>query len=160
MYTYNEIKMNCKPDIAFRYASQVEAWPQLLPHYRHIKFHRGSGGKGGLVEMAAVRPFKPFNWPVWWMSEMNVKPEEHFVGYTHIQGVTRGMEVEWRLEDEGDQVKVSIIHKWDRPPLGRRLAAAIIGHMFVHVIADRTLQGLKLQAEAEAQREAEVGIYG
>lgn len=156
MYTHNEIMMKCSLETAFRYARQVEFWPELLPHYRSTVFHRGGSEHGGLVEMAAIRSFKPFNWPVWWVSEMEVRPEEMVIAYKHIRGVTKGMEVEWRLANEGDSVIVSITHQWDRPPIGRQLASNLIGEVFVHAIADQTLQGLKLQAE----QEGEVSLYG
>ncbi|MFF2479420.1 SRPBCC family protein [Paenibacillus sp. NPDC058071] len=148
MYTYNETTMRCSPEIAFRYASEVEKWPELLSHYRSTFFYEGNGRQGGVVEMAAVRPFPFFNWPVWWRSEMKVDEPGRRVLYTHTRGVTKGMEVEWRLVPEGESsVKVSIKHVWNEPPFGRRRIARLIGAWFVYVIAQRTLNGLRLQAE-------------
>jgi hypothetical protein len=50
-------------------ARSVERWPEWLPHYRWVRFHEKRGA-GGLVEMAAYRPFWSFvpDWPTWWMS--------------------------------------------------------------------------------------------
>ncbi|MCM3627575.1 SRPBCC family protein [Paenibacillus glycanilyticus] len=151
MYTRNEITINCDKNTAFRYARQVEQWPALLPHYRGVQFEQGSSDQGGLVMMRAVRPFKPFKWPVWWVSEMRVDDQQCSVYYKHVRGVTSGMEVEWQIEPHGHerQVKVIIIHRWLQPPFGRRLASDMIGDLFVHAIADRTLQGLKEQIELQ-----------
>jgi Polyketide cyclase / dehydrase and lipid transport. len=160
MYTRNEITINCDKNTAFQYARQVEQWPVLLPHYRAVRFEQGSSDQGGLVLMKAVRPFKPFKWPVWWVSEMNVDEQSCSVYYKHVRGVTTGMEVEWLIESIGHgnqvQVKVIIIHRWLQPPFGRRLASDMIGEVFVYAIADRTLQGLKEQIEQQAVQE-EVG---
>ncbi|GGG88846.1 SRPBCC family protein [Paenibacillus radicis (ex Gao et al. 2016)] len=150
MYTYNEVTMNCSAETAFRYAREVERWPELLSHYRRTSFEQGGSDTGGKVEMAAYRLFKPLKWPVWWTSDMEIDEAKQVVQYKHIKGVTRNMEVEWRLEPVAeDAVKVSIIHRWYSPPFGRRMLAGIICDMFVHAIADRTLQGLKQHAEQE-----------
>ncbi|MUT65371.1 SRPBCC family protein [Paenibacillus sp. NEAU-GSW1] len=152
MRTYNEITMQCSADTAFQFAKQVESWPELLSHYRSVTFRQGDSSKNnGLVEMAAVRPFNRLRWPVRWTSQMEVNESRRLVKYLHVRGVTRGMEVEWRLEREDasqdNSVIVSIVHRWRQPPFGRRLAAGIIGRLFVHAIAQRTLQGLKRHAE-------------
>jgi hypothetical protein len=48
-------------------AVEVERWPEWLPHYRWVrKLERRVDG--GLVEMAAWRPFGPLNYPTWWVS--------------------------------------------------------------------------------------------
>ncbi|KQO17176.1 SRPBCC family protein [Paenibacillus sp. Leaf72] len=154
MHTYNEVTMRCEPLTAFHYARKIENWPQLLPHYRQIQFRYGGSERGGLVKMAAVRPFKRFQWPVWWESEMVISEEELMVGYRHVRGVTKGMEVEWRIVPAGEKVSVSIVHRWNAPPWSRRLFASFIGNWFVYAIAERTLQGLKQQAELEAALDA------
>ncbi|ANY69072.1 hypothetical protein BBD42_23250 [Paenibacillus sp. BIHB 4019] len=154
MHTYNEVTMRCEPLTAFHYARKIENWPQLLPHYRQIQFRYGGSERGGLVKMAAVRPFKRFQWPVWWESEMVVSEEELMVGYRHVRGVTKGMEVEWRIVPAGEKVSVSIVHRWNAPPWSRRLFASFIGNWFVYAIAERTLQGLKQKAELEAALDA------
>jgi ribosome-associated toxin RatA of RatAB toxin-antitoxin module len=155
MYTRNEITINCDQETAFQFARQVERWPMLLPHYRGVQFEEGSSEEGGLVMMKAVRPFKPFGWPVWWVSQMDIDQQRRSVFYKHVRGVTAGMEVEWQIEPQGhkDQVKVVIIHRWLQPPFGRKLASGMIGDLFVYAIADRTLQGLKRQIELQVKQE-------
>ena len=134
---------------AFRAASEVERWPELLPHYRLVRFLERRPG-GGVVEMSANRPFGPVDWPTWWVSEMWIEPARSAVRYRHIRGVTTGMDVEWTLRSGTDGVDVSIVHVWSGPawPLIRQPAAEwVIGPVFVHGIASRTLAGLKHAVE-------------
>ena len=49
--------------------------------------HERRADGGGIVEMAAWRPFGPLAWPTWWMSEMWVEPERNEVRYRHLRGV-------------------------------------------------------------------------
>ncbi len=58
----------------FALARDVERWPALLPHYRRVRFISRTADGGGVVEMAAVRPFGLVDWPTWWVSEMQVHP--------------------------------------------------------------------------------------
>jgi hypothetical protein len=105
--------------------------------------------------MAAWRPFgpPPLRYPAWWVSEMRVNPEEQTIRYRHVAGITAGMDVRWALRDTATGVAVEILHQWTGPawPLVGRLAAnALIGPVFVHGIASRTLAGIRRHAEAGA----------
>jgi ribosome-associated toxin RatA of RatAB toxin-antitoxin module len=133
----------------FRAAEGVERWPDLLPHYRWVRMLERRP-EGGLVEMAAWRPFGPVGYPTWWVSEMRVDRVAPAVHYRHVRGVTTGMDVVWQLEPDGDGTAVTIVHEWDGPrwPLVGRLAASwVIGPVFVHGIASRTLAGIKRAVE-------------
>ena len=134
----------------FEFAREVDRWPEHLPHYRWVRFQsRGSDG-GGIVEMAAWRPFGSVRWPTWWKSEMSVSESAPNVRFRHVEGMTKGMEVEWSFAREGDATRVRIVHVWDGPrwPLvGGVAARAVIGPVFVHGIASRTLAGLAAIAE-------------
>jgi len=62
--------------------------------------------------------------------------------------------VEWTLRGGTDGVDVSIVHEWSGPawPLIRQPAAEwVIGPLFVHGIASRTLAGLKHVVEERKQ---------
>jgi hypothetical protein len=81
---------------------------------------------------------------------MWIEPERNAVRYRHVRGITAGMDVEWTLRDAADGVDVSIVHEWSGPawPLIRQPAAEwVIGPVFVHGIASRTLAGLKHAVE-------------
>lgn len=136
----------------YQAARNVERWPEWLPHYRWVRFHEKRADGGGLVEMAAFRPFGPLGagWPTWWMSEMHCEPGAPRIRYRHVRGITRGMDVAWDFAPEGDGTRVTITHTWNGPgwPLVGTLAAdAVIGPVFVHGIASRTLAGIAAQAE-------------
>jgi ribosome-associated toxin RatA of RatAB toxin-antitoxin module len=144
--------MLVRADVArcFAHASDVERWPEWLPHYRWVRFLT-TRVNGGLVEMAAYRPFGPVGWPTWWVSEMTIEPDVPRVRYRHVRGITTGMDVAWEFAPEGGGTRVTITHWWDGPrwPLiGRFAAEAVIGPVFVHGIASRTLAGIARAAEA------------
>ena len=152
MRTVDRIAIRAPLDQVFQAAADVERWPEILPHYRWVRFHERRG-QGGLVEMAAWRPFGPVRYPTWWMSDMTVDPAAREIRYRHVRGITRGMEVVWRLVSDGGAVAVEIVHEWQGPAwpwLGRPAADLVIGPVFIHGIASRTLEGIKRYAEETA----------
>lgn len=146
-------------DIVFRVAADVERWPDILPHYRWVRFHEKGGFGRGVVEMAAWRTFLgPFRWPTWWKSAMEADPDVPVVRYRHVDGITRGMDVEWLFLPADRGTVVRIVHEWDGPSwplIGRIAANLVIGPRFVSVIAGRTLAGVCAHAERLARQEAE-----
>jgi len=107
--------------------------------------------------MAAWRPFGPLRYPTWWVSEMTLDRAGGEIRYRHIRGITRGMSVVWTMVEtdrgSGGGVDVEIVHTWDGPawPLIGRLAAdLVIGPVFIHGIASRTLAGIKRAVEDAA----------
>ncbi len=152
MRTIDRVSVAAPPDRVFAVAADVERWPEFLRHYRWVRMQERRAG-GGRVEMAAWRPFGVLKYPTWWLSEMEVDPESLEVRYRHVGGITRGMDVVWRLEPRDGQVDISIVHEWIGPawPLIGRIAADwVIGPVFIHGIASRTLAGVKRKAEADA----------
>lgn len=154
MRTHNETVARAPRDRCLRAAADVERWPEILPHYRRVRFLRKDGFGRGRVEMAAWRDFGPLRYPVWWVSEMVTDPEAGTVRYRHVDGITRGMDVLWRLEPisrDPDVTRIVILHEWDGPrwPLvGGFAAQRVIGPHFIRVVADRTLAGLRRHVEA------------
>ncbi|GIP38394.1 hypothetical protein J31TS4_16740 [Paenibacillus sp. J31TS4] len=151
METRNVTEMACPVPVVLRYAKDVGRWPDWLPHYRWVKVGENAGTQPGTVEMAALRRFPGLTWPVWWESEMQVDEAAGVVYYRHIRGITRGMDVEWRLRATERGTEVTILHRWERPGVGRWIANRIIGPLFVHAIAEQTLAGIKRQAEEAEQ---------
>jgi len=149
METIDERLVRAPMSAIFEIARDVEHWPAYLPHYRYVRFRKRSPDGGGIVEMAANRPFGLVNWPTWWLSEMQVlsTPE---IRFRHIGGITKGMDVAWTFAEAGDATQVRIIHVWDGPRwpgIGVFAATSVIGPVFVHGIASRTLEGLARVAE-------------
>ncbi len=136
----------------FALARDVERWPTHLSHYRYVRFSKLGADGGGVVEMSANRVFGVLDWPTWWRSEMQVSEDTPSVRYRHIAGITKGMDVEWSFESTAAGTHVRVLHVWNGPgwPLiGEMAATTIIGPVFVHGIASRTLAGLARVAEAE-----------
>ncbi len=149
MRTEDRLVMQAPLGRVFAAAADVERWPQLLGHYRWVRMLERRAD-GGIVEMAAWRPFGVFNYPTWWVSEMWVDRAALAVRYRHIRGITAGMDVEWRLASTEVGTEVTIVHEWRGPawPLIRRPAADwVIGPVFVHGIASRTLAGIRRAVE-------------
>jgi ribosome-associated toxin RatA of RatAB toxin-antitoxin module len=146
------------PDVCFRIAADVERWPQILPHYRWVRFRDKQEFGTGTVEMAAWRRFLAgVKFPTWWVSEMRAAPNEPAVYYKHIDGITRGMDVKWELNRHERGTLIRLYHTWDGPswPLIKGLAAqwVILPH-FVSAIAQRTLAGVARAAELRAGSES------
>lgn len=150
MTTVDELVVKASVPTMFTIAREVEHWPAYLPHYRFVRFrHRATDG-GGEVEMAANRPFGIVSWPTWWLSEMAVNHDQPWVRFRHIGGITTRMDVEWSFTETSAGTLTRIVHVWNGPhwPLIGGLAAQrIIGPVFVHGIASRTLSGLARVAE-------------
>jgi len=139
----------------FDLAKNVEEWPAHLSHYRYVRFRERASDGGGIVEMSADRPFGPVGWPTWWLSEMSVDDGAPAIRFRHIEGITKGMDVEWTFRSVPGGTEVMIVHVWDGPPLpiiGIPAATVVIGPVFIHGIASRTLAGLASAAERQARR--------
>ena len=156
MKTIDQIRIRAPIERVFEAASNVERWPAILAHYRWVRVleRAGNGARGRaagqLVEMAAWRPFGLFKYPTWWVSEMTVHSDAREVRYRHVRGITRGMDVVWRLEETEGAVRVEIVHDWRGPAwpvLGPPAATLVIGPVFIHGIASRTLAGIKTFVE-------------
>lgn len=161
METIDEQLVPAPVETIFPLASEVERWPEHLPHYRFVRFRERDGNGGGIVEMSANRPFSlpasrktlRLNWPTWWLSEMEVDRSTPSIRFRHIGGITKGMDVEWTFEKAAAGTRVRIVHVWDGPqwPLvGIPAATLVIGPVFVHGIASRTLSGLAEVAERQS----------
>lgn len=145
------------PWTCFHVAADVERWPDILPHYRWVRFQQKRAFGEGRVEMAAWRDFGFARYPTWWVSDMVSDQREPAVYYRHIDGITRGMNVKWAFEPRADGTLVRITHTWkgpDWPLIGPSAWKLVIAPRFVSFIAGRTLQGVGAEAERRAQTEA------
>lgn len=157
MYTVDEIRMKAGIEPCFQAAADVERWPDILPHYRWVRFQRKDDFGTGRVEMAASRDFGPLPYPVWWASEMMLDEARPAVIYRHVAGVTGGMDVEWTFESAADgSTLVRIVHDWPAGPewplpasIRRAIGRMVIGPLFIHNVAGKTLAGIRRYAERE-----------
>ena len=153
METLDERIVRAPVRTMFGIARDVEHWPAHLGHYRWVRFRDRAPDGGGIVEMAAWRPFGVVRWPTWWLSEMTVDEARPAIRFRHIGGITTAMDVEWTFDEVRDGTHVRLLHVWDGPrwPLiGVVAATAVIGPVFIHGIASRTLAGLAAAAERVA----------
>jgi ribosome-associated toxin RatA of RatAB toxin-antitoxin module len=148
-------------EVIFDLAADVERWPERLPHYRFVRFRERMGG-GGIVEMSANRPFGPLQWPTWWVSVMEIHHRGGMapsIRFSHIEGITTRMQVEWSFAPVTRGTHVTVLHLWNGPSwplIGGIAARAVIGPVFVHGIASRTLAGL---ARAAEQHQTSTGSF-
>jgi len=154
MTTIDERTVRAPLPVIFALAADVERWPTYLAHYRYVRFHERAPDGGGLVEMSANRPFGAANWPTVWTSLMSVTPPggeaPPVIRFRHVRGVTTGMDVEWSFHAVSQGTLVRIVHVWNGPSwplIGELAARGVIGPVFVHGIASRTLAGLARAAE-------------
>jgi ribosome-associated toxin RatA of RatAB toxin-antitoxin module len=162
METVDEQVVRAPLHTIFDLAKKVEAWPQHLSHYRFVRFRERRSDGGGIVEMSANRPFAiPFtglqlNWRTWWLSEMSVNERAPAIRFRHIAGITKDMDVEWKFVSTPVGTHVRILHVWTGlsiPIVGKWAAVQVIGPVFIHGIASRTLAGLAKVAEGRAHQQ-------
>ena len=147
MQTENHIDIRGPIDRVYELAAEVLRWPEILPHYRWVRLI-AKDGRRRTVEMAAHRD----GIPVKWTAVQELVPEERRILFTHIGGPTRGMAVEWTMEERpGGVVHVRIWHGFTHPwPIvGPFIGEYIVGRFFVHNIAGKTLATIKKIVEGE-----------
>jgi ribosome-associated toxin RatA of RatAB toxin-antitoxin module len=144
MRTVDSLRIAAPVERVLQAAVDVEQWPELLSHYRWVRMLERRE-QGGLVEMAAWRPFGALKYPTWWVSEMRVDRTALAIYYRHVRGITTGMDVVWQLQSLEGGTGVTIVHDWPGPRwpvVGPTAANLVIGPVFIHGIASRTLAGI------------------
>jgi ribosome-associated toxin RatA of RatAB toxin-antitoxin module len=140
MRSVMRIRMRAPAERIFALAAEVERWPELLPHYRYVRRLAAENGERRFA-MGARRGLIPLRWE----AIQRPSPAHRMIEFSHVGGVTRGMEVAWRLEPIGEGVEVSIEHELrTRWPLFGRVVAS-----FVEAVAGRTLRRIKTLAESD-----------
>jgi ribosome-associated toxin RatA of RatAB toxin-antitoxin module len=140
------IAMAAAPEQIFPLAVEVERWPERLPHYRYVRRLAGAERRFAMgARRGAI--------PVRWEAIQRPRPQDRIIEFVHTGGVTRGMQVAWRIEprDDGSGVtEVSIEHELELrwPLIGGWVARHVIGPHFVEAIAGRTLRRIRELAEA------------
>jgi hypothetical protein len=128
----------------FPLAAAVERWPEILPHYRFVRAVPDPNGERRFAMGARRGPI-----PVRWEAIQRPLPDERRIEFVHTGGVTRGMWVEWRFEENRDGTDVSIEHRLELgwPLIGEFAARHVIGPQFIEAIAGRTLRRIRELAE-------------
>ena len=146
MRSANTVEMAGDLDCIVALAADVERWPVILPHYRWVTLLAG-GGDHKTVEMAARRGRIPVKWRA--IQEIERDDNPPIIWFTHIGGVTKGMEVAWTFDCRPGLVTVRIEHEFAPPwPLvGNAVAERVIGPHFIEAIAGKTLATIKAIVE-------------
>ena len=132
----------------FETAANLELWPKILPHYRFIRYLERRPNRN-LVVMAATRSGIPISWT----SEQIIDPERVEICFHHLKAFTKGMRVVWTFLETPAGVRVEIMHDLQfRLKLLAPIADIIIGDLFIHNIANKTLRCMKAYVEAKANR--------
>jgi len=149
MNTSNRIQMSGTFEHIFSLASNIGRWPEFLPHYRWVKILESSNGETK-AEMAA----RHMGIPLWWRTIQRPLREEKRIEFSHIGGITKGMQVQWTFEEVGATCLgptwlVQIHHQFkpEWPPPGGWFADRIIGETFVKQVAQKTLSTIKQVVE-------------
>ena len=144
MQTGNSILIRAPKEAIFETAADLERWPEILPHYRYIRYLERSPTRN-VVVMAATRS----GIPIAWTSVQIIDREKLEVRFHHLKAFTKGMRVVWTFQDTADGVLVEIAHELRfRVPVLAPVADPMIGGFFIHHIASRTLRCMKAHLEA------------
>src|SRR5213078_1906997 len=148
MHKTNSIVMCAPRTTVFNTAANLELWPQILPHYRYIRYLERSPDRN-VVVMAATRSGIPISWT----SEQIIDREKIEIHFHHLKAFTKGMRVVWRFQESTTGVLVEIEHDLQfRMNLFAPMADKIIGDFFIHNIANKTLRCMKTYVETMANK--------
>jgi ribosome-associated toxin RatA of RatAB toxin-antitoxin module len=148
MHSEIAIRIAARPDLVFALTHDVERWADLLPHYtRSAAVERRNDGSL-VADFIARRPLigvLGLGLPVAWRSRTWSERAARQLRFVHVAGATRGMDVTWRIQPDGEGTHVVIEHDF-----GPRVPgfAAFVDRFFTRPIAGRTLATFKALAEA------------
>jgi ribosome-associated toxin RatA of RatAB toxin-antitoxin module len=144
MHTENSIVMRAPIGKIFECAGNLTLWPEILPHYRWVRYVEKSPART-IVQMAAKRKWLP----VQWTSELQIDRGKKEICFRHLKAFTRGMKVVWTFTQTADGVLVQIRHDLApaAPFIGRFIVEKIIGRFFISYIANETLVHMKKHVE-------------
>jgi hypothetical protein len=99
------------------------------------------------VEMAARHGIVPLRWT----AEQTNDPLRPHIAFHHIAGPTRGMDVEWIFTVlDATHTRVQIVHRlaFLFPVAADFFGKYVVGDIFIHGVASKTLARIKQLAEA------------
>lgn len=145
MRLVHECDVRAPAAAVFALGVEIEAWPALDPAYRWCRI-LDRGGNRTVFEMAGnIR-----GWPARWTARQDLFPDDRRIVFTHVRGLTTGMQVAWDIRDGGAGSTLRITHdftlRW--PLIGTPASQWIVGPIFIDWIARRTLSAVKRAAES------------
>jgi ribosome-associated toxin RatA of RatAB toxin-antitoxin module len=148
MHSEIDIRIAARPDLVFALAHDVERWADLLPHYiRSAAVERRADGSlvAEFIARRSLIGVLGLGLPVAWRSRTWSERASRQLRFVHVAGATRGMDVTWRIQPDGEGTHVVIEHDF-RPRVPG--FAAFVDRFFTRPIAGRTLATFKALAEA------------
>ncbi|HEV3088805.1 MAG TPA: SRPBCC family protein [Candidatus Elarobacter sp.] len=145
--TRNTVEIAAPAESIYALASATERWPEILPHYRYVRV-LAEHGPTRVVAMSAWRDV----FPVRWVAEQTNDANTPHIAFHHLRGWTRGMDVEWIFEPFAGGTRVTIEHRlqFAFPFAAEWLGKHLVSDYFVHGVAAKTLERVKMLAEARA----------
>ncbi len=146
--TSTSIDIAAPASTIYALAAATARWPLILPHYRYVRVREATEADGLIVEMAAWRDVFPLRW----VAQQWNDPERPRISFRHLEGPTRGMDVEWTFEPAGGRTRVTIEHRLEFafPVFAAFIGKHVVGEYFIAGVARRTLARMKLVAESAA----------
>jgi len=89
--------------------------------------------------------------PLKWTATQTNDPVRPHIAFHHIQGPTRGMDVEWIFTPlDGGRTRVQIVHRLDFifPVFAEFFGKYVASDIFIHGVATKTLAHMQRLAEA------------
>jgi ribosome-associated toxin RatA of RatAB toxin-antitoxin module len=152
MRTTIGIDIEAPAQLVFDVARGVDRWERLLPHYARSRVVERRDDGSTVVAFVARRPLVPWlgiGIPVAWRARTWNEPDRLRLRFRHVAGVTRGMDVTWRIEPRDDgQSTVTIEHDFSPRVPG---LAGFVDRWFTRAIAGRTLAAFGALTEALAE---------
>ena len=144
MNSENSIIILAPAEKIFKVAADLSRWPEILPHYRWVRYLEKSPAKS-VVQMAARRS----GIPIKWTSELEIDPVKMEIRFRHLKAFTKNMRVVWTFSPTAAGTNVRIRHELQisNPLLGYFLSDIIIGRFFIHHVANQTLKYMKRYLE-------------
>lgn len=126
-------------------AKDMEAFPQFMPDVKSVKvLERGPNYTVTDWKVQIVgRQFQ-------WQERDEFDDERYHIRYRQTGGDLKKFEGEWRFEETGDGVKITLTVDFD---LGMPMLAGMINPILVKAVqmnSDKMLEAIKGRAEAEA----------
>jgi ribosome-associated toxin RatA of RatAB toxin-antitoxin module len=128
----------------FPVASDLERWPDFLPHYIRNEY-REKSDLGGVIFMSCKRP--PFT--LRWISRYEADSAARQMRFEHLWPQTKGMKVVWHFEDRPDGTFIRLTHDFTHPwpVIGPFLAEYVINRFMICHVARQTLGCVKARVE-------------
>jgi len=144
MQTENSIVIKGDIDEVFSVVQDVERYPEFMPQFKETEIIKKDGNK-----ILVKRRIKIGCLPLDWQSEM-VIGKDRWIKFTHLTGLLRGMETEWRFKETEEGVEIRVFHNLEiKIPIVGRIITFILWEAFIKKTAEIMLKKIKERVEGK-----------